>query len=136
MSRHDYRAFPVLYVDDDPNNLFVFEHLLEEDFAVEVAESPVEALRRVAENDYAVVLADRKMPGITGDMLLGHVAELRPSAVRILVTAYPETDEMREAVRTGKLSQVVAKPWNPERLADTLRSAIDRYLHGRDGTAS
>ena len=58
----DHREFPILYVDDEPDNLRVFELTFRRQFTILTAESPAEGLRILHENPIAVVLSDYRMP--------------------------------------------------------------------------
>src|SRR5262245_35704704 len=60
-------AAKVLIVDDDPRNLMALEAVLEDlQQPLVVADSGEEALRKVANDDFAVILLDVRMPGIDG----------------------------------------------------------------------
>ena len=54
----DHREFPILYLDDEPENLRIFELTFRRDFSILTAETGDEALRLLHENPVAVVLTD------------------------------------------------------------------------------
>src|SRR5262249_17862581 len=72
----------VLYVDDEPTNRLVFQSAFGQDFRVQVAPSAAEALERMKSDTVGVVLADQRMPDITGVELLAIVKDRYPDAIR------------------------------------------------------
>ena len=52
----DYREFPILYVDDEPDNLRIFELTFRRDFDILTAQTGDEGLRLLHENPIAVVI--------------------------------------------------------------------------------
>ena len=72
----DHREYPVLYVDDEPDNLRIFELTFRRDFTVLTATNAKEGLELLSQHPVAVVLSDQKMPGIEGVEFLRRVREL------------------------------------------------------------
>jgi len=132
MSLLDYREFPILYVDDEPENLRIFELSFRRKFRVFTAKSGVEGLRVMQENPVAVVLSDHRMPEMTGTQFLARVREVDAKTVRMLVTAYGDAETLGDAVNDGAISRYVPKPWNPEEMETILRRAIEVYALDRE----
>ena len=61
----DHRDFPILYVDDEPDNLRVFELTFRSEFSILTASSADEGMEILNTNPVAVVLSDQRMPGTT-----------------------------------------------------------------------
>jgi CheY-like chemotaxis protein len=96
----------ILIIDDDPAFLDTYDDLLSvEGYTVETAKSHAEALRRLDEPGWSVVLVDQKLQGPGGpDTGLDLIAESRrraPGAKAILVTAYASKDAVERAFREG-----------------------------------
>jgi signal transduction histidine kinase len=123
----DHREYPVLYVDDELDNLRIFELTFRRDFTVLTASSAKEGLQILAENPIAVVLSDQKMPGIEGVEFLRRVRELDSRALRILVTAYGDAKILGDAINDGNIYRYVAKPWEPDDMRLTVQRAIEAY---------
>ena len=123
----DHREYPVLYVDDEPDNLRVFELTFRRDFTVLTAENARDGLRLLSQHPVAVVLSDQKMPGIEGVEFLRQVLELDSRVVRILVTAYGDAKILGDAINDGKIYRYLPKPWEPEDMRLTVRRAIEAY---------
>jgi CheY-like chemotaxis protein len=128
----DYREYPLLYVDDDPELLRIFELTFRREFSVVTAASADEALERLRETRAAVVLSDQRMPGMSGVELLERVRDVEPNALRILVTAYGDAETLRRALGDGAVHQLVGKPWTPERMRGVLRRGIEGYALDRE----
>lgn len=121
----DYKSYPVLYVDDEAANLVTFRYAMEDRFEVVTATSGAQALEILQARDITVLLADQRMPGMTGVELCEHALALRPDTVRIIITAYTDIQAAVEAINRGQVSRYLAKPWSNDELVDTLRTCID-----------
>ena len=121
----------LLVVDDEPPVLRAVQRDLRgrfgEDYRVLRAGSGAEAeelmreLRRRGEA-LALVLADQRMPGMTGVELLESARDVFPKAKRALLTAYADTDAAIAAINRAQIDYYLQKPWDPpeERLFPTL----------------
>ena len=122
------RRAVVLYVDDDRANLLAFRAIAEPTYEVVVAKSGDEALQLIVQNpDIAVLMADQRMPGMSGIDLCERVQASHPDIVRMLVTAYSDLQAAIAAINRGHVSRYLHKPWNAEELLVTLRDAVERY---------
>jgi two-component system NtrC family sensor kinase len=119
----------VLYVDDDVVNLRVFEANFGKQLKVLTCESAAQALEllRSGQHEIAVVLADERMPSMTGSELLEHVAKLCPHAHLMVVTAYADMDAVMRAVNRVKVTRYYYKPWVREELQQALDDALHIY---------
>lgn len=123
----DHREYPVLYVDDERDNLRIFELTFRRDFTILTAGSAREGLELLSQHPVAVVLSDQKMPGIEGVEFLRQVRELDARALRILVTAYGDARILGDAINDGNIYRYVAKPWEPDDMRLTVQRAIEAY---------
>ena len=128
MGEIDYRAFPVLFVDDEPDQVETFRLNFRKDFDLHLFSSGADALSALRELDAAVLLTDQRMPAMTGVELLEQAKELRPDTVRMVVTAYKDAESILDAVNKGDVYRYVVKPWNVDEMRITIRRAIERYV--------
>ena len=128
----DYGEYPVLYVDDEPENLRIFELTFKREFRVLTATSGERGLELLASEPIALVLSDHKMPGMLGTEFLARAAEFDPNTVRILVTAYGDAKTLGDAINSGSIYKFVPKPWRPDEMRLTLRRAIEAYALDRE----
>jgi two-component system NtrC family sensor kinase len=128
----DYREYPVLCVDDEPENLRIFELGFRREFSIVTASSGEEGLRILQTQPVAVVLSDHRMPGMSGVEFLARVRELDPKTMRVIVTAYGDAETLGAAINDGSIYKYVAKPWTPEEMRLALRRAIELYALDRE----
>lgn len=128
----DYREYPVLYVDDEVENLRIFELTFRREFSIHTATSGDEGLEILAREPVAMVLSDHRMPGMTGTEFLSRVAEVDPKTVRVMVTAYGDVETLQEAINDGHIYRFIPKPWQPEDVRATLRRGIESYALERE----
>jgi thioredoxin reductase (NADPH) len=125
-------ANPVIFVvDDEPAVLAAVERELRARYGSEhtivaagSGEEALDVLRRLAlrETPVALIVADQRMPRMTGIQVLAAAMELAPDAKRVLLTAYADTDVAIKAINEIRLDQYLQKPWDPpeERLFPVL----------------
>ena len=118
----------VLYVDDDRANLLAFRAIAEPQYVVVTARSAEEALRILEQRqDFAVLLSDQRMPGLSGIDLSERVHASHPDIERMLVTAYSDLGAAIAAINRGHVGRYLHKPWNTDELLATLRDAVERH---------
>ena len=118
----------VLYVDDDRANLLAFRAIAEPQYVVVTARSAEEALRILEQRqDFAVLLSDQRMPGLSGIDLCERVHASHPDIERMLVTAYSDLGAAIAAINRGHVGRYLHKPWNTDELLATLRDAVERH---------
>jgi two-component system, NtrC family, sensor kinase len=117
----------VLFVDDEPENLVVFEAACAERFAVLTASSAQAALELMRTHEVAVLIADQRMPEVTGLQLLERVAVEFPQTVRMLVTAYADLTSAIDAINRGRVRRYLRKPWEVDELLATLTEGVEFY---------
>src|SRR5947208_6955702 len=115
----------LLAVDDDPEVLRAVDRDLRRRYAdkyrvvrAESGASAIDALRRFEErgDPIALVVADQRMPEMTGVELLQETLKLVPDAKRVLLTAYADTDAAIDAINKARIDNYLMKPWEPDQL--------------------
>jgi len=115
----------VLVVDDEQVVCNSCRKILkQEGHNVQVALNGREALKKVEEDKYDVVIADWKMPEIDGMEVLRIVKKNHPDIVLIMITGYPSVSSAVKAMRLG-VSNYVSKPFSPEILNEALDKALE-----------
>ena len=118
----------VLFVDDDPNLLSACERNLRRKFPIETAEGGEAALEKIAtRGPYAVVVADRQMPGMDGIRLLGLVRERAPDTVRIMLTGNADLEAAIQVVNEGNIFRFLTKPCPAEVLSKAVEDGRAQY---------
>ena len=117
----------ILILDDQPEILNALNRLLKEDYSVHTTTSGHQALDMLKEHEFAVILADQRMPMLTGVEFLSEAIRLQPDTIRILITAYADINASIDAINKGQIFQYVSKPWEPEELKLIVRRAVEKY---------
>ncbi|MFC9789212.1 FAD-dependent oxidoreductase [Rhodococcus sp. NPDC127528] len=129
----------ILSVDDDPTVSRAIVRDLRrrygEKYRIIRAQSGDEALSALKEmklrgDPVAVLLADYRMPGMSGIEFLELGMDLYPAAKRVLLTAYADTDAAIDAINVVDLDHYLLKPWDPpeEKLYPVLDALLDAWL--------
>jgi len=119
--------YPVLVVDDEPDNLDAVRFNFGRVFNLLLAGSGEEALALARAHDVAVIVTDQRMPKMTGLDLLKAAREIRPDAVGIIVTAFTDVDVLIESINLGRIYRYITKPWDAKELRGVLGHAIERF---------
>lgn len=123
-------ARKILFVDDDPSILEAFKRGLRKEFSVDTAEDGEEALRALAQKGpYAVIVADLRMPMMSGTELLHRVRDLAPTTVRIVLTAECDKESAYEAFTQGHAFRVLNKPCDRHEMISVLEDAVRHHRH-------
>jgi signal transduction histidine kinase len=117
----------LLVVDDHEAVIASVEELFRGRYQVLGARNVADALAIIREGQIAAVMADQRMPGVSGSELLAHVAILEPDVTRILMTAYADLDAVLQAVNQGKIYYYVSKPWEPNELEAIIDKAVEYH---------
>ncbi len=118
----------VLVVDDELANLQKLQRTLLDRYCVLAASSGSEALE-IARKDgaIAVIVADQRMPDMTGTEFLRETLEFLPDAVRIILTGFTDVDVLMEAINTCKVFRYIVKPWDPPDLLMTIEQGLEAH---------
>jgi thioredoxin reductase (NADPH) len=145
-SRDERSSRPVLLtVDDDPSVSRAVARDLRRrygnDYRILRADSGPAALAAIREvvlrgEQVAAILADYRMPQMSGIDFLDQAMDLVPHARRALLTAYADTDAAIAAINVVDVDHYLLKPWEPPE--EKLYPVIDELLAAwqRDGHAS
>ncbi|MEO8889302.1 MAG: FAD-dependent oxidoreductase [Jatrophihabitantaceae bacterium] len=134
-ARRDTARPCLLSVDDDPNVSRAVARDLRRRYGeqhrivrAESGEQALEALRamKLRGDAVAVLLADYRMPSMSGLEFLEAAMDLYPGARRILLTAYADTGAAIEAINVVDLDYYLLKPWDPPE--EKLYPVIDAQL--------
>jgi PAS domain S-box-containing protein len=114
----------VLIVDDEPDICRALSDLLEhEGYHVALAERGMDAIAKINERPFSVVLLDLGLPDIDGSTVLRSVTEIYPNLPVIILTAYATEEKAVALLQQGAFA-FLTKPYNKEQLKATLVRAV------------
>ena len=131
----------ILTVDDEPEVLRAVERDLRrkygKDYRILGADSGAAALDLLQQlktrgDSVALLLADQRMPQMSGLEFLGESMQIYPLAKRALLTAYADTNAAIAAINTAKVHYYLLKPWDPpeEKLYPVLDDLLEDWQAG------
>jgi len=119
-------AKPILIVDDEKNIRLALSMSLETlDMPVETAASGEEALERLAQGGYGLMLLDLRMPGLDGMEVLRQVSQQQPEIKVIIITAYGSIDLAVEAMKLGAVD-FLQKPFDAGQVREMVRRILEK----------
>ncbi|OFV92754.1 MAG: hypothetical protein A3F68_06665 [Acidobacteria bacterium RIFCSPLOWO2_12_FULL_54_10] len=124
-AKSDYKNQRVLLVEDDAelrNSMSVALNDLS--FEVDQAEDGLEAIQKIKQNIYDILLTDLKLPGADGEEILSQARQLYPDLIVIVVTGF---GDVRNAVNMMKLgaTDYLQKPFLKDELVLRIKKALD-----------
>ncbi len=114
----------ILFVDDEKRVLNSMRGLFRRDFELFLTTEGADAVKIAAENPIDVIVADQRMPGMSGTEVLGKIKQLSPRTVRILLTGYADPSAVEGSINIGEVFRFLSKPCPPKLLRETLELAI------------
>ena len=137
----EQRRPAIVAVDDEPAVLAAVARDLRRGFGeryrVMRAASGAEGLEllkqvRARGEQVALLIADQRMPGLSGTDYLVQARELVPEAKRVLLTAYADTEAAIQAINEVSLDYYLLKPWDPpeEQLFPVLEDLLTTWEAG------
>ena len=122
----------LLVVDDERQVAAALADFFRKRFRVLTVTGGHAALDLLNQKEIAVLIADQRMPHMSGDELLGRARELSPDTVRILCTGYADLPDLARAINQGKIYYYIEKPWRSSLLDDVITKALEHYTLLRD----
>ncbi|MGO9908459.1 MAG: FAD-dependent oxidoreductase [Solirubrobacteraceae bacterium] len=131
----------IVVVDDEPTVLAAVARDLRRGFGEHyrivragAGEEALEVLRELARRgeQVALLVADQRMPGLSGTDYLVRAREIVPTAKRVLLTAYADTEAAIQAINEVSLDYYLLKPWDPpeEQLFPPVQDLLSAWEAG------
>ncbi len=102
----------ILVVDDEQASLNAIHRILRRDYEVILALNSQAALEVLKHQEVTVILADQRMPGLSGVELFQNCLQIQPDAIRILITGYTDIEAIIQAVMMVRFYYYISKPGN------------------------
>ena len=122
------RKVSILIVDDEDSvRDSLYNWFIEDGYRVECAEDAKKALSILETEEFDIVLADIKMPGMDGLEMLKRIKAIRKDSIVIIMTAFATVNTAVQALKDGAYDYVT-KPFDPDDLSHLIRNASKQIL--------
>lgn len=111
----------LLYIDDEPINLKLFDLHFMDKFKVHTAIDGQSGLEKLEEDpDINIVISDMKMPQMTGIEFVALARKKYPDKNYFILTGYDINDEILRAIETGMICRYFSKPFNTSEITSAI----------------
>lgn len=117
----------ILVVDDEEANLRLLRRVLGREYTVLEAAGGEEGIKLLETEEISLIISDQRMPGMTGVQLLEKSRQIRPDAIKMLLTGYTDLEALIGAINDGRVYKYIQKPWDAEELRMTVKRALESY---------
>ena len=118
----------LLLVDDEKYVLSALNRVFRrEGYRILRADGAVAGLELLSGNEVGVIIADQRMPGMTGVEFFSQVKERYPDTVRIMLSGYTELESVTAAINRGAIYKFLTKPWEDDLLRSHVSEAFEYY---------
>ena len=116
----------ILIVDDEIEITEILADLLSEEYECTRAGSAEEALSRLQESEFQLVISDITMPGMSGLDMIPHVKELAPDTVVVMISGMQTVESAIGALRLGAFDYLM-KPFDLRQVEAVVKRALEHH---------
>jgi response regulator RpfG family c-di-GMP phosphodiesterase len=111
----------ILYVDDEPTNLLLFELMFKKSFDVVLAESGYQGLEILQKKPgIKITISDMKMPGMNGIQFIEKAKQQYPDVVFYILTSFEISPEIHDSLNKGLIEKFFQKPFNMQEIKKSI----------------
>ena len=122
----------ILYIDDEEHNLQSFKATFRRQYDITTTTSVTEAEELMNVKDFNIVLADQRMPYMTGVQFFEKIRDKYPDIIRILITGHTDISAAIDAINKGEVFRFIDKPWDYEYVENAITHAYDIFKTRED----
>ncbi|MET1253631.1 EAL domain-containing protein [Aliikangiella maris] len=116
---------PLLVIEDNPDTKHLVSRILSHRFSVDAADDGETGIKLWHQKDYALILLDVMLPGMTGNQVLKYILQQKPNQSVVIMTAN-HTIELAEELMLAGAADFITKPFRAEELRRACESAARR----------
>lgn len=116
----------ILIVDDEIEITEILADLLSEEYECLKAGSAEDALARLHEGEFHLVISDITMPGMSGLDMIPHVKELSPQTVVVMISGMQTVESAIGALRLGAFDYLM-KPFDLRQVEAVVKRALEHH---------
>ncbi|CAG4994562.1 Adaptive-response sensory-kinase SasA [Dyadobacter sp. CECT 9275] len=122
----------ILYIDDEEHNLHSFKATFRRQYDITTTVSVTEAEQLMEKEFFNIVLADQRMPIMTGVQFFEKIRNQYPDVIRILITGHTDISAAIDAINKGEVFRFIDKPWDYKYVENAITHAYDIYKTRED----
>lgn len=124
--KNDHAQSHILVVDDENSLRELLVIMLQrEGYRVDEAVNGLEALSKISENPYDLIVSDIQMPKMNGIELLRELRQREIEVTVMMITAFSSTEEAVEAMKLGAYDYIT-KPFKNDEIRLAIKNALER----------
>lgn len=116
----------ILIVDDEVEITEILADLLSEDYDCTRAASAEDALARLHESEFQLVISDITMPGMSGLDMIPHIKEDSPDTVVVMISGMQTVESAIGALRLGAFDYLM-KPFDLRQVEAVVKRALEHH---------
>ena len=116
----------ILIVDDEVEITEILADLLSEEYECIRAGSAEEALARLPESEFQLVISDITMPGMSGLDMIPHIKEIAPDTVVVMISGMQTVESAIGALRLGAFDYLM-KPFDLRQVEAVVKRALEHH---------
>ena len=122
----------VLLVDDEQNILLSLQRSMRSiakkyELLIETQTSPIDAIKRLGEARFDLVISDYHMPSMSGVDFLKIVKATQPDTIRLMLSASSDFTTLLGAINEAEVFRYIEKPWNVPELEEIIDMALQHH---------
>ena len=121
------QEYNLLIIDDEVEITKSIARQFRGKYKVFSATSAKEGLAIMEKEHIQVVLADQRMPEMTGADFFNIIKVKYPYALKLLLTGYSDIEAVIGAINEGQVFRYITKPWIPDELEAIVKEAFEKY---------
>ncbi len=118
----------VLYVDDEEQNIFLFDVIFGPMYKVHTANSGEQGLQILQTNSIDVVITDLHMPNMNGLEFIDRASNVHNDIPYFVLSGYSYSQAIEEAMNAGRIKKYFRKPFNKQEIESAISKELSR-LH-------
>ena len=103
------KKLKILFVDDDPQSNNGLTSYLRRDFEIIEFDNPLEALEYIKSEPVDLIIADQKMPNLSGLDFLKNCMNIKPNAIRIIISGHLYKEQFKLALEDDTIFRLLHK---------------------------
>ena len=121
------QEYNLLIIDDEVEITKSIVRQFRNKYKVFSATSAKEGLAIMEKEHIQVILADQRMPEMTGADFFNIIKVKYPYALKLLLTGYSDIEAVIGAINEGQVFRYITKPWVPDELEEIIKEAFEKY---------